>query len=125
MDASSNKKWHIIDYILTRMDQRRHCINASVVKAANCWTDHSMVRTVIRLDKQRGRNGKTIPFAVQKLQDLSCKRKYQDNLAKALSENPHPLANSPEQNRKIVKSCVLTIVENSVGRGKKNSRTGS
>ena len=86
MDASSNKKWHTIDYILTCMDQRRHCIDTSVIKAANCWTDHSMVRAVIRLDKQvfkRGRNGKTIPFAVQKLQDLSCKRKYQDNLAKA------------------------------------------
>ena len=83
-----------------------------------------MVRAVIRLDKQvfkRERNGKTIPFHVQKLQDLSCSRKYRDNLTKALSENPHSLANSPEQNWKIGKSCVLTIAENSVGRGKKTA----
>ena len=107
------------------MNQRRHCIDATVAKAANCWTDHSMARAVIRLDKQDfkcGRNGKTIPFDVQKLQDLSCKWKYQDNLAKALSENTHFLANSPEQNWKIVKSCSYNCREFCQSRQEKTAR---
>ena len=44
------KKWHSIDFILMRQSQRRRCIDVQVMRGADCWSDHKMVRAKLHLN---------------------------------------------------------------------------
>ena len=44
-----SKKWHCIDYILMRNTQRKFCRDVSVIRKADCWTDHKLLRAKIGL----------------------------------------------------------------------------
>ena len=47
-----SKKWHCIDYILMRITQRKFCHNVSVIRRADCWTDHKLLRAKIGLQQE-------------------------------------------------------------------------
>ena len=44
-----SKKWHCIDYVIMRQRQRRLCSDVSVVRSAECWTDHNLLRAKLQL----------------------------------------------------------------------------
>ena len=46
------KKWHCIDYIIMRKSQRRLCSDAQVMRGAECWSDHRMLRAKLLLGKK-------------------------------------------------------------------------
>lgn len=43
-----NKQWHCIDYIIMRQGQRHMCSDVTVLRTADCWTDHMLVRGQLR-----------------------------------------------------------------------------
>ena len=38
-----NKQWHCIDYVIMRQRQRQMCCDVSVLRSADCWTDHKLL----------------------------------------------------------------------------------
>ena len=38
-----SKRWHCIDYIIMKQCQRHMCSDVSVLRSANCWTDHKLL----------------------------------------------------------------------------------
>ena len=44
-----SKQWHCIDYIIMRQAQRRLCYDAAVLRTAECWTDHKLLRAKVKL----------------------------------------------------------------------------
>lgn len=40
----ATKQFHQIDLVLVRSSEREMCIDAEVMRGANCWSDHKMVR---------------------------------------------------------------------------------
>ena len=87
----ATKNWYTIDYVMTRLDQKNFCIDAGVAKGANCWTDHSLVRATIRLDKKVFNHrtcGRPIPLAGHRLRDVSIRKKYSEKLTNILNERP-------------------------------------
>ena len=38
----------MIDYVIMRADQLVLCVDVQVMRGANCWSDHSMVRAKVR-----------------------------------------------------------------------------
>lgn len=38
-----------IDYVIMRQKQRRLCLNVSVVRSAECWTDPTLLKAKLRL----------------------------------------------------------------------------
>ena len=40
---------NMIDFVLLRPPQRRHCLDVHVMRAATCWMDHKLVRVKLRL----------------------------------------------------------------------------
>ena len=40
----ATKKCHMIDFVVMRAGQRIHCRDVHVMRGANCWTDHRLVR---------------------------------------------------------------------------------
>ena len=46
-----SKKWHCIDYILARNKDRRLCCDVTVLRSAECWTDHKLLRVQLKLKR--------------------------------------------------------------------------
>ena len=44
-----SKKWHCIDFAIVREMDRRRCLDAHVVRGAECNTDHQMLRIKLRM----------------------------------------------------------------------------
>ena len=38
-----SKQWHCIDYIITSQSDRRHCLDAQVIRSAECGSDHQLL----------------------------------------------------------------------------------
>ena len=58
-----SKHWHSVDYIITRQRVRIDVHNTRVMRGANYWTDHQLLRSkvaFVRRPKSRKR-GATIP----------------------------------------------------------------
>ena len=43
------KKHHVIDLVIMRARQRVFCTDVRVMRGANCWSDHRMVRDKLRV----------------------------------------------------------------------------
>ena len=62
----ATKKLHTIDLVVMRADQRRLCNDVQVMRGANCWSDHKMVRGKLSIKafySQPKKQSVTIPFA--------------------------------------------------------------
>ena len=79
----------MIDFVLMRHPQRRYCTDVSVVRSANCFTDHHMVRARMRLDFPRRHHrtpGTTRrPIAVQHLRDDDTRRQFHCDISASTS----------------------------------------
>ena len=65
----ATKLHHKIDFVVMRSSQRMCCLDVQVMRRANCWTDHGMVRAKLRLllPQSGGVQRRPLPFAVHKL----------------------------------------------------------
>lgn len=90
-----SKTWHMIDYVIVRQRDLRDVCNTRVMRGADCWSDHRMLRSEMALRFRRSlRTNATklpqrldvkklaIPLMTQKLQDnfTSLFAKVEDNL---------------------------------------------
>jgi len=48
-----SKMWHCVDYISMCLSQRKFCCNVSVIRRADCWTDHKLLRAKVTIYKLR------------------------------------------------------------------------
>ena len=47
-----SKHWHLLDYVIVRQKDRRDVLTTRVMRGAECWTDHLMVRSKLRMNIQ-------------------------------------------------------------------------
>ena len=87
----ATKQMHMIDYIVMRADQRCLCTDVQVMRGANCWSDHRMVRMKMRLRLPRWKKAPlgTWPIAVDALRRAEISQRYQQKLKEHLHEHPH------------------------------------
>ena len=50
-----SKQWHCIDYVLIRKNQKRYCVDVSVIRSAMCWTDHNSLCAQLKVKVGRRR----------------------------------------------------------------------
>ena len=50
---SKSKKWHCIDFAIVRQSHRRRCIDVSVMRGAECNTDHQLLRVKMVVGARR------------------------------------------------------------------------
>jgi len=62
----ATKLHHMIDLIVMKSSQRMCCLDVQVMRGANCWTDHCMVRALM-LSRSGEFQKRPLPFAVHKL----------------------------------------------------------
>lgn len=44
-----SKHWHLLDYILVRQNHARDVLHIRVMPSADCYTDHRLVRAIVRM----------------------------------------------------------------------------
>ena len=83
----ATKKVHMIDFVMMRADQRVICRDVRVMRGADCWSDHMLVRAklnvvVKRYHKRKDKIAK--PFAVHKLSAEASRNEFCESLAEWL-----------------------------------------
>ena len=71
----ANKQLHQIDLVLVRSREREICIDVQVMRGANCWSDHKMVRVKLRLGLSRFSNKKVSSPSFGGLQVIQSRQK--------------------------------------------------
>ena len=115
----ANKKHYMIDYMVMRASQRRLCTDVQVMRGANCWTDHLMVRAKVCIDLAPSGSAKgksSIPFAVHDLGNRVKADAYCKCPSDHLKETPQNLGMSAEWNWRNLKLSVVKASESTLGR---------
>ena len=117
------KKDHTIDLVMMRAGQRVCCKDVQVMRGANCWTDHKMVRVKLRIQLPLTHgvrsNKKSVPFAVHHLSTKAKRDEYMSTLENKLQINAHSSETSMEDNWTTLKSSITAAAEESIGRGRR------
>ncbi len=73
-----NKKWHCIDYVIMRQKQKRLCTDVSVVRSAECWTDHKLLKAKLQFQIQPTSPPKKTRarYAVSRLRDAEIRAQF-------------------------------------------------
>ena len=82
-----SKKWHCIDFVIMRKNQRRLCNDVFVMRSVECWTDHKLLKAKLML---RGPPKPKKPverkrFAVSRLSDEKTREQYRMCVEEAVS----------------------------------------
>ena len=117
----ATKQFHMIDLVVMRAGQRMLCTDVRVMRGANCWTDHQLVRARVRLSvKHVGTaHKKDPPFAVHVLCDKVKKKAFCEEVSHLLQQQPHDPECPVEESWNTIKTCLLQASENIIGKGRK------
>ena len=112
-----SKHWHLIDYVIVRSRDRRDVLlTRSAPGTEDCWTDHRLVYSHIKLkilSKKRNTNAPKRPkFDVESLQDQSNKLDFQQHLARNLDQDYPP---DVVDHWSKLKEAIITTCEETVG----------
>ena len=113
---------HMIDLVMMRMDQRMYCKDVSVMRGANCWTDHRLVRAKLRFRVPHARTGSACgnrSFSVYKLLLASNRDAYVQCLEDILLDRPYRSDQCNEDNWQDLRCSIVQAAEKSIGRGKR------
>ena len=117
----ATKVSHIIDFlVMVRMDHQMYCKDVRVMKGANCWTDHQLLRVKLRLKFSHARAGSAQrrSFSVYKLALPINRDAYVKCLEDVLRVHPYRADLCNEDNWQALRHCIVQAAEESIGRGK-------
>ena len=118
----ATKLCHMIDFIVMRQSQRMCCIDVQVMRGANCWTDHYLVRVRLRiaLPRYSDKQQRPLPFAVHKFAVQGVLDSYRRSLELALNATATSSGCAVEDSWHALRSCIVSSAETSIGRGKRS-----
>ena len=111
-----SKRWHCIDYIIMCRSQRKHCCGVSVLRSAECWTHHKLLRAQLKLQVPAKFPCATSrkKFAVSALQDETTRDRFNEAVSRAVEEDWREEV-SGKQKWKTIRDSVGKAAENAVG----------
>ena len=115
----ATKATHMIDFIMMRANQRVHCRDVRVMRGANCWTDHLLVRAklnVTAIHRPSKSRKERAPFAVEKLRISTVRAEYSEALEHLLQDKPHTEGEDTEKSWETLKSCIQEAAGKTIGR---------
>ena len=75
-----SRHWHMIDFIITRCRDKMDIHSTRVMRGANCWTDHQMLRSKVafRIRQKHNRQGTSKPtrLNIEKLSTTSHRESF-------------------------------------------------
>ncbi len=80
-----SKHWHLLDYVIVHQKDRKDVLTTRVMRGAECWTDHLMVRSNLLMSIQP-RSPRTASFKKLNCTALNS-HTTKDTLRQLLAEN--------------------------------------
>lgn len=98
----ATKRWHMIDYVVMRSDQRKLCCDVQV-RDASCWSVHNMIIGKAKihlphLHSQRSSCSSNLPLAVHLSHDQEGRKIYKNKLDQSLLDHPHDCGGPGKKN---------------------------
>ena len=93
-----------------------------MMRGANCWTDHKLVRAKLKVTVPRSAKRKekiSLHVSIHKLKIPAKRDEYREVLEQHLLARPLRAGDSTECNWDALKSCIVSAAEKIVGRGKR------
>ena len=121
-----SKNWHILDYVITRQHGLQDIlITRSMPSADDCWTDHRLVISKLRISlktktRYHSNNGGRRKFDITKLQDNATSSLFQETINRKIRENP-TTANSLEEEWTTLRDIVTESAKETIGFQKKKT----
>ncbi|XP_062841273.1 uncharacterized protein LOC134300780 [Trichomycterus rosablanca] len=117
-----SKQWHLIDYVICRKRDARDFRITRAMRGAECWTDHRLVRSVVKLciAPTHWRKPKLVrpSFNIAKLNYL----RHRDHFANSLDDkltSHGPLTGSPTQKWDQFSTMVKETAQSILGQKKR------
>ena len=117
-----SKQWHCIDYVIMRRWQRRLCRDVGVIRSADCWTDHKLLRVKISIKVPAKPSASKIRprFAVSSLRDPKVRERYGNAVLREVTQNWRQEA-SGERKWTVIKEGLNKAAEDVLGQEKRRS----
>ena len=115
----ATKHCHMIDFVVMRTYQSKYCLDVQVMRGANCWTDHYLVRARLRvmLPWTAVAAKHPLPFAMHKFAKPELSDSYVQSLEQRLSGWSLPPGSTVKEYWNHLQSCVTSSAEESIKRG--------
>ena len=125
-----SKKWHCIDYAIMKQSQRRKCLDVSVMRGAQCNTDHQMLRMKLNVGPVRRHcrpnTNSHMRFDISKLKEkavdghgrMTARGHFQEMVGEKLNQCWKE-TDSIEEKWTSVKSTLCEAAEATIGREKR------
>ena len=105
------KVWHCIDYVIMRQSQRRNCEDAQVMRSAECWSDHRMVRARLSVMCRPKRKQLSNPVCSKGAKHLKVNELKTDNVRTAFNSKMAELLNQRWSSSLPAKDKLATLVD--------------
>ena len=121
------KVFHAIDFIMLRKSRFVKCVDARVLRSAECWSDHMLVRARWRIQGRpfRGvKSAKPKPFAVHEIRTKPDVRDQYQSKLKTTSTLPPSVDGSPdpEQDWATICKAMQDAAEETMDRGRRRQQ---
>ena len=105
------KVWHCIDYVIMRQSQRRRCVDVQVMRGAECWSDHKMVRARLSLLSRRPRRQSSTNTRAKDAKHFKADELKNDNVSLAFNSKLSELLDQRWSNNLTAQDKLATLVD--------------
>ena len=115
-----SKCWHMIDFVIVRQRDRRDIRLTRVMRGAECWTDHRLVRSKLSLlpsytSRNRRKVQRNTRLNTASLSSIHIKQQIQDRLESALGPDTNSERRTIEEKWTQLKNVLLTVGKEVLG----------
>ena len=115
-----SKHRHMIDFIITRCRDKMDIQSTRVVRGANCWTDHQMLRSKvafrIRQKYNRQRTNKPTKLNIAKLSTTSHRECFEQEMDSALAQWEEKENSTPDEKWTALQQVVYNTANTYLGK---------
>ena len=115
-----SKHWHMIDFIITRCRDKMDIHSTRVMRGANCWTDHQMLRSKVafNLRQKQNKQGPRKPSKLNtaKLCAISHRESFGEEMDNALTKLEEKEDSPPDEEWADLQQVVYNTARTSLGK---------
>ena len=115
-----SKHWHMIDFIITRCRDKMDIHSTRVMRGANCWTDHQMLRSKVafRIRQKHNRQGTSKPtnLNIAKLSTTSHRESFEQEMDSALAQWEEKENSTPDEEWEALQQVVYNTAKTYLGK---------